>query len=58
MSHNPDVFPVAADLGYDFVISGHTHGGEVTVEIFEQWGNPGRFFAPYVAGEHRRGRST
>ena len=55
MSHNPDVFPVAADLGYDFVISGHTHGGEVRVEIFEQWANPGRFFTPYVAGEYRRG---
>ena len=29
---------------------------EVTVEIFEQWANPGRFLTPYVAGECRCGR--
>jgi len=53
LSHNPDVFPVADDLGYDLVISGHTHGGQITVEIIEQWANPGRFFTPFVAGEYR-----
>ncbi len=53
LSHNPDVFPVAADLGYDLVVSGHTHGGQVTVEIVEQWANPGRFLTPFVAGEYR-----
>ena len=58
LSHNPDVFPVAADLGYDFVVSGHTHGGQVTVEIIEQWVNPGHFFTPYVAGEYRLDRSA
>ena len=58
LSHNPDVFPVAEGLGYDFVVSGHTHGGQVTVEIFEQWANPGHFFTPYVAGEYRLGRSA
>ena len=55
LSHNPDVFPVAADLEYDLVISGHTHGGQITVEIIEQWANPGRFFTPFVAGEYRLG---
>ncbi len=58
LSHNPDVFPVAAGLGYDLVVSGHTHGGQVTVEILEQWANPGHFFTPYVAGEYRLGRSA
>ena len=58
LSHNPDVFPIAADLGYDFVVSGHTHGGQVTVEIIEQWVNPGHFFTPYVAGEYRLDRSA
>ncbi|MDA1312380.1 MAG: metallophosphoesterase [Acidobacteria bacterium] len=58
LSHNPDVFPVAADLGYDLVISGHTHGGQITVEIIEQWANPGRFFTPFVTGEYRRGDSA
>ena len=58
MSHNPDVFPVAADLGYDLVVSGHTHGGQITVEILEQTLNVSRFFTPFVAGLYRRGSSA
>jgi len=53
LSHNPDVFPVAAQQGYDAVISGHTHGGQVTVEILRQTLNLARFFTPYVAGLYR-----
>jgi hypothetical protein len=58
MSHNPDVFPVAVRQGYDAVISGHTHAGQVTVEILNQTLNVVRFFTPYVAGLYRlNGRS-
>jgi uncharacterized protein len=58
MSHNPDVFPVAVRQGFDGVISGHTHGGQVTVEILRQTLNVVRFFTPYVAGLYRQdGRS-
>ena len=58
MSHNPDVFPVAVRQGYDAVIAGHTHGGQVTVEILNQTLNIVRFFTPYVAGLYRlNGRS-
>jgi len=40
------------------VISGHTHGGQVTVEILRQTLNVVRFFTPYVAGLYRlNGRS-
>jgi hypothetical protein len=58
LSHNPDVFPVAAGLGYDLVLGGHTHGGQVTVEIVEQWVNAGHFFTPYVAGAYHIGNSA
>ena len=58
LSHNPDVFPVACKLGYDLVVGGHTHGGQVTIEIVEQWANPGRFFTPYVAGRYHLDRSV
>ena len=58
LSHNPDVFPVAAGLGYDLVVGGHTHGGQVTVEILEQTLNMGRFFTPFVAGLYRRGSAS
>lgn len=50
MSHNPDVFPVAARQGWDVTISGHTHGGQVRVEILEANLNIARFFTRYVDG--------
>jgi len=57
LSHNPDVFPRAAELGYDLTVAGHTHGGQVTLEIIEQTVNPGRFFTPYVVGSYQLGPS-
>jgi predicted MPP superfamily phosphohydrolase len=58
LSHNPDVFDVAARQGWDLTISGHTHGGQVTVEILNQQLNAARFFTPYIYGLYYRGRST
>ena len=52
LSHNPDVLPVAARKGYQLVLSGHTHGGQVNVEILDQAINPARFFTPYVYGPY------
>jgi len=57
LSHNPDVFPKAAELGYDLVVSGHTHGGQITLEIVEQTVNPGRFYTPFVVGGYEIGSS-
>jgi len=54
LSHNPDVFPVAARQGYQLTIAGHTHGGQVRVEILHQDLNVARFFTPYVDGLYRR----
>jgi predicted MPP superfamily phosphohydrolase len=53
LSHNPDVFPVAVRKGYDAMLAGHTHGGQVTVEILNRTANFARFFTPYVAGLYR-----
>jgi predicted MPP superfamily phosphohydrolase len=58
LSHNPDVFPVAAQQGYNLLLAGHTHGGQVTIEILDQSINPARFFTPYVYGLFRAGRSA
>lgn len=55
MSHNPDVFPVAARQGYDFTIAGHTHGGQVRMEILRADLNVARFFTRYVDGLYREG---
>jgi uncharacterized protein len=55
LSHNPDVFPVAARQGWDLTLAGHTHGGQVTFEIVEQTINIARFVTPYVAGAYTLG---
>jgi uncharacterized protein len=58
LQHNPDVFPVAARQGYNLLLAGHTHGGQVTVEILDQSINPARFFTPYVYGLYRQGNAA
>ena len=58
MSHNPDVFPVAARQGWDLTFAGHTHGGQVKVEILSEDVNIARFFTPYVDGLYRNGASS
>ncbi|HCC56695.1 MAG TPA: hypothetical protein DEQ47_05435 [Solibacterales bacterium] len=58
MSHNPDVFPVAARKGFDVTFAGHTHGGQVTVEILDQSVNPARFYTRYVTGLYRIGERS
>ena len=55
LQHNPDVFPEAARQGYNLLLAGHTHGGQVTVEILDQSINPARFLTPYIYGIYRQG---
>ncbi len=55
LSHNPDVFPVAAAKGFDVVLSGHTHGGQINVEILHRNLNVSRVFTPYSKGLYREG---
>ncbi len=57
LSHNPDVFPMAARKGFDLTVSGHTHGGQVRVEILHADLNVARFYTPYVDGLYSRDAS-
>ena len=54
LSHNPDVFPVAARQGWDLTVAGHTHGGQITVEILGMDANIARFYTPYVHGHYKK----
>jgi uncharacterized protein len=56
LSHNPNSFPRAAELGIDLSLAGHTHGGQVRVEILDVDVSPARFFTPYIEGLFRRPR--
>jgi predicted MPP superfamily phosphohydrolase len=58
LSHNPDVFPVAATQGYDLTIAGHTHGGQVNFELLHDNVNVARFFTPYVRGLYRQANAS
>jgi predicted MPP superfamily phosphohydrolase len=53
LSHNPDVFPVATKKGFDAMLGGHTHGGQVTMEILKQDLNFARFYTRYLLGLYR-----
>ena len=42
LSHNPNSFPRAAELGIEVQLAGHTHGGQVRVEILDHRFSPAR----------------
>jgi hypothetical protein len=50
LSHNPNTFDRAAELGIDLSLAGHTHGGQVTLEFVHPDLSPGRLVTPYVRG--------
>jgi predicted MPP superfamily phosphohydrolase len=54
LSHNPNSFPRAAELGIELSLAGHTHGGQVRVEILDREWTPAEFLTPYVAGLYSR----
>jgi uncharacterized protein len=58
LSHNPDVFPVAASQGWQCTLAGHTHGGQINFEILRRDMNIARFFTPYTKGLYRQGESS
>ncbi|HWR52097.1 MAG TPA: metallophosphoesterase [Bryobacteraceae bacterium] len=58
LSHNPNAFDAAAEQGWDLTLAGHTHGGQINVEILEKGLNPARFFTDYVYGPYRKGSSS
>lgn len=50
LSHNPDTFDRAAEFGIDLTLSGHTHGGQASIEFVSPQIAPSRLVTPYVAG--------
>jgi predicted MPP superfamily phosphohydrolase len=50
LSHNPNSFPRAAQAGIQLSLAGHTHGGQVQVEIVDESISPARFMTKFIAG--------
>jgi len=57
LSHNPNTFDRAAELGIDLSLAGHTHGGQVTLEYISPNISPARLITPYVSGWFQKGPS-
>ena len=50
LSHNPNSFHRAAELGIELSLAGHTHGGQVKFEIVDHSISPARLISPFIAG--------
>jgi uncharacterized protein len=50
LSHNPNSFHRAAELGIELSLAGHTHGGQIKVEIVDHSITPARLITDFVAG--------
>jgi hypothetical protein len=57
LSHNPNTFDRAAELGIDLSLAGHTHGGQVTLEYISPDLSPARLMTAYVRGWFQKGES-
>ena len=57
LSHNPNTFDRAAQLGIDLSLAGHTHGGQVTLEYISPNLSPARLITAYVRGWFKKGES-
>ncbi len=58
LSHNPNSFPRAAELGIELSLAGHTHGGQIQIEIVDHRWSPARFMTSYVAGLYQLPMAT
>src|SRR2546422_9996984 len=54
LSHNPNSLHRAAELGIELSLAGHTHGGQIQVEILDHRLSPARFITDYIAGLYHR----
>jgi uncharacterized protein len=55
LSHNPNVFDRAAELGIDLTLAGHTHGGQLSLEFVHRGLNLSHGDYPYNRGWYQKG---
>lgn len=55
LSHRPDIFPAAANLGIDLTLSGHTHGGQFALPFQSHQFNLARFITRFPRGQYTLG---
>jgi predicted MPP superfamily phosphohydrolase len=55
LSHNPESFDRAAQLGIDLSLAGHTHGGQLALEFVRRGLNLSRLGYSYTRGWYEKG---
>lgn len=50
LAHTPAVFPTAAKQGFDLTLAGHTHGGQINIELLGTNLNVADLHTPYTKG--------
>jgi predicted MPP superfamily phosphohydrolase len=58
LSHNPDVFPTASAQGFHLTLAGHTHGGQINLEVANSNLNIVDLVTPYTKGLYQDHRSS
>jgi predicted MPP superfamily phosphohydrolase len=54
LSHDPNNFERAAQLGIDLTLAGHTHGSQLSFEFLHRGLCLSRFETPYVSGWYEK----
>jgi predicted MPP superfamily phosphohydrolase len=54
LSHNPNVFDRAAQLGIDLTLASHTHGGQLSLDFVHRGLSLARLETPYVSGWYKK----
>jgi hypothetical protein len=54
LCHTPVPFDRAAQLGFDLTLSGHTHGGQLNLELGRENLTFVRLYTPYIRGLYRQ----
>jgi predicted MPP superfamily phosphohydrolase len=57
LSHQPNTWPQAQELGVALQLSGHTHGGQLALLWLHRSLSLARFITPFVAGLYQAGAS-
>jgi predicted MPP superfamily phosphohydrolase len=54
LSHDPNAFDRAVELGIDLTLAGHTHGGQLSLEFLRRGLSLSRLETPYVRGWYEK----
>ncbi len=59
LTHSPDEFPWAAGQGFQLVLAGHVHGGQIRLPLVGPLVAPSRYGVKYATGSvYRRGKTV